>query len=48
MLTALEESGKNKSEKYWPDQDDQVLDLSNAGIVIYHEMTNYTGDYFQR
>ena len=48
MLTALEEAGKKKSVKYWPDQNDQVLNLSNAGIIIYHELTNYTGTYLER
>ena len=48
MLTALEETGKKKAAQYWPDQDNQVLDLPDAGIVIYHELTNYNGDYFER
>ena len=48
MLTALEEGEKKKSVRYWPDQEDKVLNLSNAGIEIQYEMTNYTGVYLER
>ena len=48
MLTALEEGEKKKSVRYWPDQEDKVLNLPNAGIEIQYEMTNYTGVYLER
>ena len=48
MLTALEEGEKKKSVRYWPDQEDKVLNLQNAGIEIQYEMTNYTGVYLER
>ena len=48
MLTALEEAGKKKSIKYWPDEEENVVNLINAGISIYHESTDYSGVYLQR
>ena len=48
MLTALEEAGKKKSIKYWPDEEDNVVNLINAGISIHHESTDYSGVYLQR
>ena len=48
MLTALEEAGKKKADKYWPDEEEKVLMLPNIGISVVHESTDYTGIYLQR
>ena len=47
MLTDLEESGKKKADKYWPDEGSPTMALGN-GVTIEHLTTSYQGTYYER
>ena len=47
MLTDLEEGGKKKADKYWPDENAPTLDLGN-GVTIEHLSTSYQWTFYER
>ena len=47
MLTGLEEGNKKKADQYWPDQEEEVMDVGR-GIILAHVSTSYQGTFFTR
>ena len=47
MLTGLEEGNKKKADQYWPDKDQETLDLGN-GVNLKHVSTTFQGTYLNR
>ena len=47
MLTGLEEGNKKKADQYWPDKDQETLDLGN-GVSLKHVSTTFQGTYLNR
>ena len=47
MLTSLEEGTKKKADQYWPDKDQETVDLGN-GVKLQHVTTSFQGTYLNR
>ena len=47
MLTDLEEGGKKKSDQYWPDRDNEEMEIGR-GISLKHESSSYQGVFISR
>ena len=47
MLTDLEEGGKKKSDQYWHDRDDEVMEIG-SGISLKHVSSSYQGTFQAR
>ena len=47
MLTGLKEGNKKKADQYWPDQEQEVMEVGR-GIILAHVSTSYQGTFFTR
>ena len=46
-ITALMEGNKKKADKYWPDEENRIMDLGN-GVKLEYKETSYQGTYYLR
>ena len=47
MLTDLQEGGKKKSDQYWPDRDNEEMEIG-SGISLKHMSSSYQGVFINR
>ena len=47
MLTDLQEGGKKKSDQYWPDRDNEEMEIG-SGINLKYESSSYQGVFINR
>ena len=47
-LTDLTEGTKKKSDRYWPDDKNKILELDNGVKLEHLSQTSYQGTYYHR